>query len=127
MVVHIILYISNQKISTEFYRSVLEIAPSLDVPGMTEFELPGGTMLGLMPEKGIKSLLGETIPDPARGHSIPRAELYLEVDDASGYHKRVLDNGGKEGSPLLVRDWGSKVAYSMDLDGHILAFSQKVQ
>lgn len=126
MKVHIILYVSGQEISTQFYKSVLEIDPSLDVPGMTEFELPGGTMLGLMPETGIKSLLGESIPDPARGHGIPRAELYLEVEDASSYHNRVLKNGGEELSPLLYRDWGSEVAYSMDLDGHILAFSQKV-
>jgi len=128
MDVHIILYVSSQETSTDFYRSVLEMDPRLNVPGMTEFELPGGTILGLMPEKGIKLLLGDTIPDPALGQGIPRAELYMQVNNAKAYHRRVLENGGNECSPLQFREWGIEVAYSMDLDGHVLAFSQnKIQ
>ena len=34
-----ILYIANQTKSKTFYQEVLQIEPSLDVPGMTEFKL----------------------------------------------------------------------------------------
>ena len=99
--------------------------PVLDVPGMTEFKLGEGSTLGLMPEQGIKKLLGDKLPDPAKGSGIPRAELYLSVTDPLAYHQRSLANKGVEMSPLLNRDWGDTVAYSMDLDGHILAFGKK--
>ena len=33
----------------------------LDVPGMTEYELARGAVLGLMPEAGIRRLLGERL------------------------------------------------------------------
>jgi len=47
--VHFILYVQDQARSMEFYSGVLQMAPVLDVPGMTQFELPGGALLGLMP------------------------------------------------------------------------------
>lgn len=125
MIAHIILYVSDQELSTKFYAAVLKLQPRLNVPGMTEFELPGGPVLGLMPEKGIKTLLGDSIRDPSQARGIPRAELYLIVDNAADYHTRSIENGGQECSPLKMRDWGAEVAYSLDLDGHVLAFSQK--
>lgn len=66
--------------STAFYAHVLNEQPSLDVPGMTEFTLSADCILGLMPEKGIKRLLGERLPDRALGRGMPRSELYLLVD-----------------------------------------------
>jgi catechol 2,3-dioxygenase-like lactoylglutathione lyase family enzyme len=120
---HFILYVADQARSARFYARVLDCAPRLDVPGMTEFDLPGGAVLGLMPEAGIKRLLGETLPDPARASGIPRAELYLLVDDPAAVHRRALDAGATELSPLLARDWGHRVAYALDPDGHVLAFA----
>lgn len=35
----IILYVANQQRSRDFYASILQIEPSLDAPGMTEFKL----------------------------------------------------------------------------------------
>lgn len=124
MTAHFILYVADQKASAAFYAKVLGLKPRLDVPGMTEFELDGGAVLGLMPQAGIKRLLGDKLPDPAKAGGIPRAELYLIVDDPAGHHNRALANGAKELSPLLSRDWGHKAAYSLDLDGHVLAFAQ---
>ncbi len=60
-----IFYVHDQERSADFYREVLGREPVLDLPGMTEFELEGGGSLGLMPEQGIRSLLGEALPDPA--------------------------------------------------------------
>jgi hypothetical protein len=54
----------------------------LNVPGMTEFTLSGDCIVGLMPEKGIRRLLSERLPDLAAGKGIPCSELYLLVDDA---------------------------------------------
>lgn len=121
---HFILYVIDQRISTEFYREVFQIAPTLDVPGMTEFSLGTETVLGLMPAKGIKRLLGDVLPDPEKGSGIPRAEIYLLVEDPQEFHIRSLRAGAKELSPLKMRDWGDYVAYSMDLDGHVIAFAK---
>ncbi len=121
--VHLILYVLDQRASTVFYRAVLAIEPILDVPGMTEFEIQPGTVLGLMPQAGITRLLGPTV-DPARAAGCPRAELYVVVDDPALFHARALASGARELSALAPRDWGHQVAYSADLDGHVLAFAR---
>ncbi len=120
---HFILYVQNQDASCRFYKHVLSCEPSLHVPGMTQFELPGGSTLGLMPERGIQRLLGAALPDPAAGRGVPRAELYLIVKDPDAYHQRALVAGAKELSKLAPRDWGDEVVYSLDLDSHVLAFA----
>jgi uncharacterized protein len=122
--IHLILYVNDQAHSADFYARVLACAPSLNVPGMTEFTLSANCVLGLMPEAGIKRLLGERMPDPAQAAGIPRAELYLRVADAPAYHQRALDAGAVELSGLADRDWGDRVAYSLDPDGHVLAFAE---
>ena len=122
---HIILYVADQERSTEFYRKLFEVEPILHVPGMTEFQLSDGCVMGLMPEAGIKRLLGDPLPDPTQANGIPRCELYLVVDDAEAYHRRALALGAKELSPLLPRDWGDRVAYSLDADGNVIAFAGK--
>lgn len=120
---HFILYVADQERSTAFYTATLGIAPRLHVPGMTEIDLPGGGVLGLMPESGIRRLLGDALPDPGNARGVPRAELYLLVDDPRDAHARALASGGRELSPLLPRDWGHRAAYSLDPDGHVLAFA----
>lgn len=122
-----ILYVKDQEKSTEFYSQVLDQEPSLHVPGMTEFKLNDGSGLGLMPISGVKGLLGRALKDPGLADGIPRNELYLIVSDAAVYHRRSLEQGGLEISPLRKRDWGDAVAYSSDPDGHIMAFAQKIQ
>lgn len=92
---------------------------------MTEFDIGDGAVLGLMPSAGIRRLLGDAIPDPALAHGIPRAELYLIVDEPAACHRRALEAGARELSPLLPRDWGDHTAYSLDPDGHVLAFARR--
>lgn len=124
MKTHFILYVADQQKSTNFYSLVLEKEPKLNVPGMTEFELNNETILGLMPEKGIKSLLGEQLPDPSSANGIPRSEIYIIVDNPENYHQRAIDNGAKEISKIQAWGWGDTAAYSMDYDGHILVFAK---
>jgi catechol 2,3-dioxygenase-like lactoylglutathione lyase family enzyme len=119
MIPHFILYVRDQSASGAFYRAVLGREPRLDVPGMTEFELEGA-VLGIMPEAGIRRLLGGGLPETTAGL---RAELYLMVDDPAAFHRRALEAGAHELSPLEERDWGHVAAYSLDTDGHVVAFA----
>lgn len=121
------LYVAEQERSKAFYSAVLACEPQLDVPGMTEFVLPTGAVLGLVPEAAIKALLGPGLPDPARARGIPRAELYLLVEQPAAYHARALRHGARELSPLAPRDWGHTAAYCLDPDGHVLAFACRTE
>lgn len=120
---HFILYVTDPAASTAFYSRVLDRPPSLDVPGMTEFELGSGAVLGLMPVAGIARLLGDRLPAVASPDTT-KAELYLVVDDAAAFHARAIESGARELSGFGRRDWGEDVAYSLDPDGHVLAFAQ---
>ena len=123
---YFILYVSDQAASTVFYAAVLADQPRLNVPGMTEFALPGGAVLGLMPESGIRKLLGPALPDPSAARGTPRAELYLLVDQPAVYLERALASGATLLSPLQPRDWGHLAAYCLDIDGHVLAFAAEL-
>ena len=121
--VHFILYVADQARSTIFYETLLGIPPSLNVPGMTEFELGNDVVLGVMPERAIGRLLGVAVADPNIGADVIRGEIYLVVEDPANYHARALSLGARELSVLLRRDWGHDVAYSVDPDGYVLAFA----
>ena len=95
---HFILYVADQTAAAAFWTSVLDREPSHDSPGMTEFTLNAGAVLGLMPESGITALLGPGLPDPGRARGIPRSEVYLVVDDA---------------------------AYCVDPNAHVVAFAER--
>ena len=121
-----ILYVREQAASTTFYEHVLGKVPRLNVPGMTEFQLTDTSVLGLMPEAGIKRLL-PNMPDPASGNGTPRAELYLYVDEPATVYDRALAAGAQPLDGLGLRDWGDKAAYCLDPDGHVVAFATKTQ
>lgn len=121
--VEFILYVSNQPGSRDFYKAVLQTEPSLDVPGMTEFELNESCKLGLMPEAGIAKILSGKTKNPAEGNGIPRCELYLNVSNIAEYFERAIKAGAGEVSPAQKRDWGDIVGYVSDPDGHIIAFA----
>ena len=122
----IIIYVSNQEKSSDFYRNLLDNDPSLDVPGMTEFIIKDKVKLGIMPEQGIAKIICPTLPHPKEANGIPRCEIYLRVADPTLYMKRALKMGGKEISSLQNRDWGDEVAYVSDLDGHVIAFAKEI-
>lgn len=124
MKIHIILYVSDQQLSTDFYSKIFNKTPRLNVPGMTEFTLNDDCILGLMPEGGIKKLLGDPMPDPSLGKGIPRAEIYLYVDDPHLYFEKAIHIGAKKLSPVLNRDWGDEVGYCLDPDHHVIAFAK---
>lgn len=124
--VHFILYVRDQAASTMFYTRVLNTAPTLHVPGMTEFALGQNVVLGLMPQQGIINLLGSAVGEVGQSTKIAGAEIYLVVTDPAAYHQRALSAGAHELSGLALRNWGDEVAYSADPDGYILAFARRV-
>jgi uncharacterized protein len=121
--IHLIWFVRDQEASTRFYSHVLGLHPTLHVPGMTEFTLSDGTVLGLMPEEGVVRLHGVALAQDSG--PVTRAELYLIVEDAAAYHARAVAAGAQELSGLLKRNWGDRVAYSLDLDRHMLAFAER--
>ena len=124
--IEIIFYVADQYRSRGFYENLLGMAPVLDVPGMTEFELLQGVKLGLMPEGGGAKIITPALPHPKEGNGIPRCELYLFVDDVPASYRNALDSGAMAISPALDREWGHRVAYVADPDGHVIAFAQKL-
>ncbi|MCF7796626.1 MAG: lactoylglutathione lyase [Lentisphaeria bacterium] len=121
-----ILYVSDQAASCEFYENILRQKPILNVPGMTEFQLTPSHSLGLMPNDGIARILGKTVPHPSTGNGIPRCELYLFVEKLSDWFVNAMHHDAKLISPMEYQDWGDRVAYFADLDGHIIAFAEPV-
>ncbi len=120
-----ILYVKNQEDSKQFYETLFGLKPTLHVPGMTEFNLFGNCAIGLMPEESISKVITPATTHPKKGSMIPRCELYFRVNNADKYFKTAIKLGAKNVSNIAERNWGEKVGYIADFDGHILAFAEK--
>ena len=121
-----ILYVNDQKLSCEFYQKIFRKLPDLNIPGMTEFNISENSELGLMPNKNIAKILSGKVPHPVDGNGIPRCELYLYIENIQFEFENAIKSGAKLISPIENRDWGDKVCYFSDPDGHILAFAEKI-
>jgi catechol 2,3-dioxygenase-like lactoylglutathione lyase family enzyme len=119
----VIWYVSDPAEARRFYRALLLVEPTLDAPGMTEFALPGGLQLGLMPEAGIRRLLPELAQCAPHSAGAARAELYLRVEDPQAWLERALAAGARLLDPVAARDWGERAGYVLDPWGHVLAFA----
>ncbi|MGE0491834.1 MAG: VOC family protein [Vulcanimicrobiota bacterium] len=115
---HLILFVEDQARSRDFYQVVLARKPRLDVPGMTEFVLLDGAVLGLMPTRSARRL---QLPTGKGG-----SELYLVVPETAQMVARAVEAGATVVNPLGWRDWGAQVAYLQDPDGHLLALADRV-
>lgn len=120
-----VLYVKDQQASTDFYTRLFRQPPDLYVPGMTEFNLAANCKLGLMPNSGIAKILSGHTPHPDEGNGIPRCELYLYVEDIESAFDQAINAGAKLISAVEDRNWGERVCYFADIDGHIIAFATK--
>ena len=93
---------------------------------MTEFVIAENCKLGLMPNKSIAKILMDKLPNPELGNGSPRCELYLYVEDIELEFQNAIKSGAKLISSIQNRDWGDKVCYFSDLDGHVIAFAEKL-
>jgi uncharacterized glyoxalase superfamily protein PhnB len=123
---HTILFVADQARSTKFYSRVFGVEPNLNVPGMTEFRIAPGAVLGLMPRDSAARLFADTVTIAVEDDFHKATELYLLVDDADVYLQRAIEAGAREISPLTVRDWGHRAGYFLDPDGHIIALADDV-
>ncbi len=126
MQVLFILYVRSQAASRDFYRSLLGAEPVLDVPGMTEFDL-GTCKLGLMPEDGIARIITPALPHPGQGNGLPRCELYLLLDALGPAIDRAYQASATVVAAATDMDWGHRVAYFADPDGHVIALAEPIQ
>ena len=122
-----ILFVKDQCVSTDFYTRLFRKEPELNVPGMTEFLLAENCKLGLMPNQGIAKILLDKTPHPSLGNGIPRCELYFYVEDIELEYQHALKIGAIPISHIEHRDWGDRVCYFSDMDGHIIAFAEKLK
>lgn len=99
---------------------------NLNVPGMTEFKLAENCKLGLMPNKGIAKILSDKIPHSDKGNVIPRCELYFQAENLELECENTAKIGTKLINEIKDQDWGDKVCYFVDIDGHIIAFPEKL-
>ncbi len=120
-----ILYVRSQAVSRDFYRTLLGAEPVLDVPGMTEFDL-GHCKLGLMPEDGIARIITPALPHPGEGTGLPRCELYLLLEALGPAIERAHLASATVVAAAKDHDWGHRVAYFADPDGHVLALAEPI-
>ena len=120
-----ILYVNDQQASTDFYSKLFRKNPDLNVSGMTEFIFTENCKLGLMPNNGIAKILSDKTPHPELGNGIPRCELYFYVENIELEFENAMKMGANLISDITERDWGDRVCYFSDFDGHIIAFAQK--
>ena len=120
-----IIYVENLEKTKTFYELLFNIRPIIDEPGMCEFKLLDGSTLGIMPSTSLSKLFGKSFEKQKKTRSLPSAEFYFIVDDPLLCHQRALQLGSTEIREFSEMDWGDKAAYSLNHDGHILAFAER--
>lgn len=124
---YFIIYVEDLEKTKMFYELLFDIKPIIDEPGMCEFKLLDGSTLGIMPNTSLEKLFGTDFKIEKSRKSLPQTELYFLLQDALTFHKKALQLGATEIREFAEMDWGAKVAYSLNHDGHILAFAQKIK
>ena len=77
-----------------------------------------------MPNNGIAKILSDKTPHPNQGNGIPRCELYFYVENIELEFENATKTGAKQISEIKNQDWGDKVCYFSDIDGHIISFAE---
>lgn len=120
-----LLYVADQSQSREFYSTLFDVTPELDVESITEFIINDTMKMGILDEKWIATLIGDALPSPTSGSGIPRVELYIFVDDPEVMYTKAISLGATAISEVSRRNWGQIVGYVADFDGHVLAFAKE--
>lgn len=124
---YFIIYVDNLDKTKMFYKLLFDIKPIIDEPGMCELELPNGAVLGIMSNSSLEKLFGTEYSINEKKRSSPKFEFYFQVDNAEALYQKALQLGALELRKFAEMDWGDKVAYCINHDGHILAFAEKIK
>lgn len=79
-----------------------------------------------MPNNGIAKIITPAMIHPENGNGIPRCELYFYVENIEDEFENAKKAGAKIISEIENRNWGDRVCYLADSDGHIIAFAKKI-
>lgn len=121
--IHFILDTDDLGKSRMFYSLLFDTEPIVDENNIVEFEIVPGVILGLQ-TAGLKDKLFDAdIYSKYRNSKSGSSELYIECINAEEMHKKALSLGCLELSPFSKRNWGAEAGYSINHDGHILAFA----
>jgi len=127
MKTYFIIYVDDIDKTKLFYELLFNEKPVVDEPGMCEYKLLDGSTLGIMPTTSLTKLFGEEFVEQKDRKALPNVELYFNIENAEDFHKRAVQLGATEIREFGEMDWGDKAAYSLNHDGHILAFAEKVK
>jgi hypothetical protein len=119
-----ILFVSEIQASKRIFDGVFGWVKSVDEPVYVEYELGAGTRLGLMFQANTRHFLGDALGSRTFEDACPRAEIYLQFEDAETIIERLGQLGIECVSPLAERGWGDRVAYFQIPDGYILAIAE---
>lgn len=112
---YIILYVSDQEKSIEFYRDQLGLPVRAEHGTYIEFDT-GSTILAINTKEFVRELLEFPVPDQT-SHSF---EIGFVVEDVETTIKTLES----QGVPVLMKPtkkpWGQTVAYVSDPDGHYI-------
>lgn len=123
--IHFILFVKDLNKCKMFYELLFERKPIVDENNICEFELNSNSILGLMTkdltDKIFESDFSYLMPNKIKHGN----EIYIECVNAEEMHKKALQLGCLEISPFQEREWGHCVGYSVNHEGHILAFASQ--
>ena len=121
-----ILAVADLGRAAAFYRAAFGWRVRVEVPVYVEFELPGGTGVGLYQREAFAANTGHEAQLPPPG-GVGGTELYFRTEDLEDACKRIEDAGGRLLAPLAPKDWGDEVAYYADPDGNVIAIARRIQ
>ncbi len=124
---YFIIYVDDINKTKFFFQLLFDIKPVIDEPGMCELELPNGAVLGIMPNTSLEKLFGTEYSVNEKKKASPKFEFYFQVDNAEALYKKALQLGALSLRKFNKMDWGDRVAYCVNHDGHILAFAERME
>jgi predicted lactoylglutathione lyase len=123
-VVHTVVTVNDLTKSKMFYKLLFEIEPKVDSENFVEIKLNENFILGLQNIKMNEKLFNRDLISKFKLNKTSSAEFYIECKNPEEMHQKALQFGCLELSPFRERDWGQSVAYSVNHDGHVLAFAK---
>jgi catechol 2,3-dioxygenase-like lactoylglutathione lyase family enzyme len=110
-----IVFVTDMKRATSFYRDILEIPVKCESPEWTELATEGCTL----------ALHLDKDPDPApSAQTAGRCQLGFRVPDIDKFHQKMLANQVRCVRPPKQEDFGGKLGLYADPDGLIISVVQ---
>ena len=122
--IHFILDSKDLSKSKMFYSLLFDTQPIVEDNNIVEFEIVPGFILGLQSIELKDKLFDRDIFNRYRNTSNAASELYIECENAEAMHQKALSLGCLELSPFSKREWDHYAGYSINHDGHILAYAK---